>query len=224
MEKQRRRAVRSRRKRRRGNKGIAFLIAAAIIGSSAAVSIVSTASTERKLVGLETGSENPRPTLIIIHTEKETKEGTESQGIQGIQGIQGSEGSEEDEQEGRKNEDAYILAKMAMAEAEGEDTEGKALVILVILNRLKAENFPDTVSQIVSQKNAFTSYRNGRYDRSEPDEDCWEALNLVASGWDKSQGALYFERTPGQGESTWHSENLEKLFSHGNHTFYGERG
>ena len=209
MEEQRKRAVRSRRKRRRGNKGIAFFIAAAVIGSSAAVSIASTASTERKLVNLETSSESPRPTLIIIRTEKEDKEETESQ---------------EDGQKGRKSEDAYILAKMAMAEAEGDDTEGKALVILVILNRLKAENFPDTISQIVSQKNAFTSYRNGRYNRSEPDEDCWEALNLVASGWDKSQGALYFERTPGRGESTWHSENLEKLFSHGNHTFYGEKG
>lgn len=32
----------------------------------------------------------------------------------------------------------YIAARMAMAEAEGEDTEGKALVILVIYNRTKA--------------------------------------------------------------------------------------
>ena len=30
--------------------------------------------------------------------------------------------------------DSYLLSKIAMAEAEGEDTEGKALVILVVLN------------------------------------------------------------------------------------------
>ena len=30
--------------------------------------------------------------------------------------------------------DSYLLAKIAMAEAEGEDVEGKALVILVVLN------------------------------------------------------------------------------------------
>lgn len=33
-------------------------------------------------------------------------------------------------------DDSYRLAKIAMAEAEGEDTEGKALVILVVLNRV----------------------------------------------------------------------------------------
>lgn len=32
--------------------------------------------------------------------------------------------------------DAYLLEKIAMAEAESEDTEGKALVMLVVLNRV----------------------------------------------------------------------------------------
>lgn len=34
------------------------------------------------------------------------------------------------------SDDAYRLAKIAMAEAESEDTEGKALVMLVVLNRV----------------------------------------------------------------------------------------
>lgn len=120
-------------------------------------------------------------------------------------------------------EEAYILTKMAMAEAEGEDTEGKALVMLVILNRVWSDKFPDTIEGVISQRNAFTSYNNGRYDRVEPDEDCRAALRLIESHWDESQGALYFERTPEPGESTWHSRNLEKLFTHGNHTFYTEK-
>lgn len=118
----------------------------------------------------------------------------------------------------------YIAVRMAMAEAEGEDTEGKALVILVIYNRTKSGKFPDTVKGIISQRNAFTSYSNGRYDLVEPDADCWAALDLIQeTGWDESQGALYFERTPEDGESTWHSRNLERLFIHGNHTFYTEK-
>ena len=118
----------------------------------------------------------------------------------------------------------YIAARMAMAEAEGEDTEGKALVILVIYNRTKSGKFPDTVKGVISQRNAFTSYSNGRYDRVEPDADCWAALDLIQeTGWDESQGALYFERTPEDGKSTWHSRNLERLFIHGNHTFYTEK-
>lgn len=118
----------------------------------------------------------------------------------------------------------YKAARMAMAEAEGEDTEGKALVILVIYNRTKSGKFPDTVKGVISQQNAFTSYHNGRYEAAEPDIDCWAALDLIQEkGWDESQGALYFEQTPEDGESTWHSRNLERLFIHGNHTFYTEK-
>jgi len=121
-------------------------------------------------------------------------------------------------------EDACMLARMAMAEAEGEDTEGKALIILTILNRVRSPKFPGTIAEVIAEKNAFSSYSDGRYNRVEPDEDCWAALALIqGTGWDKSQGALYFERTPEPGESTWHSRNLERLFMHGNHTFYKER-
>ena len=52
-------------------------------------------------------------------------------------------------------DDAYMLCKIAMAEAEGEDVEGKALVMLVVLNRTKAEGFPDTVSEVSRTKNAL---------------------------------------------------------------------
>lgn len=120
--------------------------------------------------------------------------------------------------------DEYRATRMAMAEAESEDTEGKALVILVIYNRVKSGKFPNTVAGVISQENAFTSYHNGRYDRVKLDADCWAALDLIQeTGWDESQGALYFEQTPKDGESTWHSRNLERLFIHGNHTFYTEK-
>lgn len=121
-------------------------------------------------------------------------------------------------------DEAYILAKIAMAEAEGEDTEGKALVILTVLNRVWSPQFPGTIEEVITEKNAFSSYSNGRYDRVEPDKDCWVALELVQiEHWDGSRGALYFERTPEPEESTWHSRNLEQLFIHGNHTFYTEK-
>lgn len=118
--------------------------------------------------------------------------------------------------------DAYLLAKIAMAEAEGEDTIGKALVIRTILNRVESDNayFPDTVSEVIFQKDAFTPTKNGRYAAVEPNVDCYAALELVKEGWDESYGALYFERNTTK--ETWHTENLTKLFVHGNHTFYTE--
>lgn len=118
-------------------------------------------------------------------------------------------------------EEAYLLAKMAMAEAEGEDTKGKALVIRVVLNRVWSNIFPDSVSEVIYQKKQFTSIANGRFDKVEPNVDCWKALELVlVEYWDESQGALYFEQTTDK--ATWHRKNLKELFVHGNHTFYRE--
>lgn len=118
--------------------------------------------------------------------------------------------------------DAYLLAKIAMAEAEDQDVQGKALVILVVLNRVNDDRFPDTVKEVIYQPKQFSPVANGRFGRVEPDAGCWEALDMVQSGgWDKSKGALYFES---KSKSTWHGENLQFLFKHGEHYFYKERG
>ena len=118
-------------------------------------------------------------------------------------------------------EDSYLLAKIAMAEAEGEDTEGKALVILVVLNRVWSDGFPNTIEEVIYQSGQFSPISNGRFDRVEPDADCWAALDLIMlDKWDGSCGATYFES---ESESSWHSENLDFLFRHGNHYFYKDK-
>lgn len=44
-------------------------------------------------------------------------------------------------------DDSYLLCKMAMAEAESEGVKGKALVMLVVLNRVWSNEFPDTIEE-----------------------------------------------------------------------------
>ena len=122
-----------------------------------------------------------------------------------------------------EEDDEYLLAKLAMAEAEGEDVEGKVLVICVVLNRVLSDDFPDTVSEVIYQQlsngvHQFSPIGNGRFDSVEPDDDCWRALSYVEAGYDNSLGALYF--TSSKEQSTWHSRNLEFLFEHGGHKFY----
>lgn len=117
-------------------------------------------------------------------------------------------------------EESYLLAKIAMAEAEGEDTEGKALVICVVLNRTRSSKFPDGIEEVLYQKTQFSPIANGRFDRVEPDQDCWDALGMVEQGWDESQGALYFES---ESKSRWHRDHLQLLFRHGNHLFYTDK-
>ena len=115
-------------------------------------------------------------------------------------------------------EDSQMLLKIAMAEAEGESVEGKALVMLVVLNRVWSDEFPGTIEEVIFQPKQFSPVvEGGRYYTTEPNEDCYEALELVMSGWDESYGALYFESCE---RSSWHSENLEFLYQVGNHKFY----
>lgn len=114
----------------------------------------------------------------------------------------------------------YLLARLAMAEAEGESIEGKAMVIRVVLNREQRSDFPDTIEGVIFEEGQFTPVENGRFERVEPNAECWAALDMVLiDGWDESEGALYFEAVY-NGENTWHSENLEYIKTVGNHNFY----
>ena len=76
-------------------------------------------------------------------------------------------------------EDSYIftddeidlIALVTMAEAEGESEYGKRLVIDTIINRVKSDEFPDTVHDVIYQPYHFESMWNGRVDVCYVDED-----------------------------------------------------
>ncbi len=115
-----------------------------------------------------------------------------------------------------KNE--MILRRICMAEAEGEDVIGKALIIRVVMNRIESDDFPDSIEEVVMQGGQFSSVGEGlRYYTVEPDEETLEALDMVAKGWDMSREAVYFESCKG---SCWQTESCEYLFTYGGHSFY----
>lgn len=58
-----------------------------------------------------------------------------------------------------------LMALITMAEAEGESEYGKRLVISTILNRVDSEHYPDNVTDVIYQKNQFSSIWDGRADR-----------------------------------------------------------
>lgn len=116
-------------------------------------------------------------------------------------------------------EDSYLLAKIAMAEAEGCNTRTKTLIIMSVLNRVWSDEFPDTIEEVIFQENQFSPIDNGRWDRVEPNEDCWEAVKIVMEAkYDYSGGATYFESC--DDEDNWHSRNLEFLYESEGIRFY----
>lgn len=105
------------------------------------------------------------------------------------------------------------LKLIAQAEAEGEGVEGKAAVMRVVLNRVDDERYPDTITEVLFEKGQFSTVNEGgRIWEAKPDEECEKAVALISNGWDKSEGAIFFNScndTPGR-----------YLFTLGNHKFY----
>ena len=117
------------------------------------------------------------------------------------------------------SEEIYLLAKIAMAEAEGCNIQTKTLIIMCVLNRVWSDEFPDTIEEVIFQENQFSPIDNGRWDRVEPNEDCYEAVKVVMEAkYDYSGGATYFESC--SNEDNWHSRNLEFLYESEGIRFY----
>lgn len=111
-----------------------------------------------------------------------------------------------------------ILLKIGMAERGNTGcTECIALVMCTVLNRVEAPKFGSTIAKVVLSPEQFTPVANGYYYKAKPNENCYDALEMVLYGWDESQGALYYEWCEGE---SWHSKNLHLLFQHCDVRFY----
>lgn len=110
-----------------------------------------------------------------------------------------------------------LLLRIGMCEAGGESVECVAHVMCTVLNRVKDDYFPDSIYDVLYQSGQFTPVSTGWINTVQPSEKCYEALEMVKSGWNESQGALYFESCSGD---SWHSRNLEYLFTCESMRFY----
>ena len=116
-----------------------------------------------------------------------------------------------------------VLLRIVEAEAGGEDIIGKMLVANVIMNRVNSSRFPDTVTEVVYQKNhngraQFSPTADGRIDTVNVSQETITAVEKVLNGEDSSNGALYFRSK--RLNSAWHDRALERVLVHGNHIFY----
>ena len=105
------------------------------------------------------------------------------------------------------------LMQIAMAEAGGESTEGKAAVMRVVLNRVADPRFPNTIPEVLFAQGQFTCVKpGGRIYTVHPNDDCVLALAAVEAGWDGVNGALYF--------NSCNKKSGTFVTQIGNHKFY----
>lgn len=113
-------------------------------------------------------------------------------------------------------DEAQMLMKIAMAEAESDGIEGKAMVMAVILNRVNDDRFPDTIEGVIFQDHQFSPIKDGRYEKAEPDIECHLALAEIEKGNYSDVEALYFENA----SDSWQARNCKYLYTIGHHRFY----
>ena len=87
--------------------------------------------------------------------------------------------------------DLQLLAHLVQAEAGDQPFEGQVAVAAVVLNRLNAPGFPKTLPEVIEQPGQFQCVTNGTIHQV-PSQSAWLAAKSAASGWDPTNGALYY--------------------------------
>jgi N-acetylmuramoyl-L-alanine amidase len=113
-----------------------------------------------------------------------------------------------------------LMARLVSAEAKGEPYAGKVAVATVILNRLDNKDFPDSIKDVIYQKDngyyAFTPVQNGTINDS-ADAESKKAVTEAIASRGLGQGSLYFYN-PKTSTSDW-IFSRKVTIKIGNHTF-----
>ena len=121
-----------------------------------------------------------------------------------------------------EDQEYQVLLKIVEAEAGCEDTEGRMLVANVVMNRVRNGYFPNTVTEVVYQRQdgtaQFSPVSDGRIDTVNVSQGTIDAVARVMNGEDISQGALFFRSV--RSRSGWFDQKLSRVLEHGYHIIY----
>ena len=87
--------------------------------------------------------------------------------------------------------DINLLAKFISAEANGEPYAGQVAVGAVVLNRIKHSSFPNSISAVIYQPDAFSCIKDGQFDQPVA-ESAYRAARDALNNADPSGGAIYY--------------------------------
>jgi N-acetylmuramoyl-L-alanine amidase len=119
-------------------------------------------------------------------------------------------------------DDLYWLSHIISAESEAEPLKGKIAVGNVVLNRVASDEFPDTVYDVIFDRNygvQFTPVANGTV-YNEPDAESILAAKLVLDGAKVvPDNCLYFLEEA-MATNLWTVRNRDYAATIGSHSFY----
>lgn len=115
-------------------------------------------------------------------------------------------------------DDLFWLSRVIYAESRNQPLKGRMAVGNVVLNRVTSPAFPNTILEVLAQKNQFTTYRSGKLAERTPDEGSVIAAKLVLDGGvvEETEGALYFDSQA----NSWAARSKVCVSVIGGHKFY----
>ena len=116
-------------------------------------------------------------------------------------------------------DDLFWLERVIYRESGNQSLEGQMAVGNVVLNRVADPIFPNTVEEVLAQKNQFSTYKSGVLRKTEPSASSTIAAKLVMDGGvvEETKGALFFD----SGVNSWAARNKKLIATFGDHNFYG---
>ncbi len=94
-----------------------------------------------------------------------------------------------------------LLARLVSGEARGEPYIGQVAVAAVVLNRVRSDDFPDTIAGVIFQPGAFDAVWDGQFDMT-PTDSAIRAARDAMNGWDPTGGCTYYYN-PATATSDW---------------------
>lgn len=118
--------------------------------------------------------------------------------------------------------DYEVLLRIVQAEAGICDEQGKIMVANVIINRVKSDEFPDNVTDVVYEKSQFSPVIDGSINTCKVTQTTIDCVERALAGEDYSQGALYFMNRSGSesGNIRWFDGRLTFVMQHQRHEFF----
>lgn len=118
--------------------------------------------------------------------------------------------------------DYQVLLKIVQAEAGVCDDKGKILVANVIINRVKSQRFPNSITDVVYERHQFSPVSNGTINTSKVTQNTINCVDRALAGEDYSQGALFFMNRGASrsGAVSWFDSHLTMVLQHDRHEFF----
>ncbi|MEG1285032.1 MAG: cell wall hydrolase [Romboutsia sp.] len=114
------------------------------------------------------------------------------------------------------NEDFMLLSKLVTGEARGESYEGQLAVAAVVINRVKDPRFPNSIQDVIYQRNAFSVVNDGSINMN-PTDSAYKAVQDALYGVDPTGQSVYFWN-PDIATCKW-IQTLDPHMRIGNHVF-----